>query len=357
METISFAGDGLGADLIPVDELADCAGTALEEDGDRILSYGTGAGYTPLRELLAEQYGVHPYRVFTTNGWLQGFSLLTDGRIRGKNVVAEYPTYERALHLMFREGASLIYADWHEDGINLELLADTLKTVSDRPALGLLTPTFHNPSGRTLPTEQRRRFGEILYRRSILTVEDDSYGLLRYEGETLPTLFELSDKTIVYSTSFSLTLAPGLRVGVFILPQDLAGPIATKANDTYITPSLLGQATVFEFLRRGNFDDHVEQLREKLKERRDAMFAALEKHLPDETWSKPEGGIFILLSLTPGVNAKALIEQAEGVTALAGEDFGGLPQTIRLNFAMATPEEIELGIERLAAAVNAQAPA
>jgi DNA-binding transcriptional MocR family regulator len=163
----------------------------------------------------------------------------------------------------------------------------------------------------------------------------------------------MSEQRFVYSTSFSTTVAPGLRVGVFILPEGLAGELTTSANDTYITPALLGQATVFEFMRRGSLDAHVERLAEQLKERRDRLVAALEEHLPEAEWTPPEGGIFLMLRLEPGLDAKAVLAGAEGVTAHAGSDFFGLPSTLRLNYAEVGLDEIEPGIERLAAAVAA----
>ena len=116
-DVVDLGGDSLAPALVPVEELADCAATALEADGARILSYGTGAGYTPLRELIAERYGVHPYRVLVTNGWLQGFSLITQGRIRGANVICEYPTYDRALQAIFQGNANLLYLDLGPGGV------------------------------------------------------------------------------------------------------------------------------------------------------------------------------------------------------------------------------------------------
>jgi len=349
VEVISFAGDGLAPDLIPSEELADCAGTALEADGGRILSYGTGAGYTPLRELLGEQLGVHPQRVLLTNGWLQGFALIVEGRVSAQKVVVDYPTYDRALRLLYSSAAELVFLDLHEEGPTLDLLKDTLRSIP-APALALTTPTFHNPTGLSLSLEERNRLGTMLLQRGTLILEDDSYGLLRYEGEPLPTMFELSERTIAYSTSFSHTIAPGLRVGVFVLPDELAAELAAKANSTYITPVLLGQATVFEFLQRGSFEPNLERLTSELGKRRDAMLAALEQHFAGSSWSRPEGGIFVLLRLPPGTNAKQVIERAEGVTADAGADLSALPNAIRLNFAGVALEEIEPGIERLAAA-------
>jgi 2-aminoadipate transaminase len=208
-----------------------------------------------------------------------------------------------------------------------------------------------------LSEDDRYRLGRMLVEKGVLILEDDSYGLLRYEGEPIPTMFELSERTIVYSTSFSHTIAPGLRVGVFIVPDDLAADLAAKANSTYITPVLLGQATAFEFMRRGSFEPNLEHLTGRLAERRDAMHAALEKHFEGSSWYRPEGGIFILLRLPPGTNSNTVLERAEGVSADAGADLNALPNSIRLNFAGVTLEEIEPGIERLAAAFGETAEA
>jgi DNA-binding transcriptional MocR family regulator len=352
MDTISFAGDGLAADLIPSEELADCAATALGEDGSRILSYGTGSGYTPLRELIAEQLQVHPYRVLLTNGWLQGFSLLVRQRAQGQNAIIEYPTYFGALSALFGAGANVIYADLHEDGLMLQQLADQIRMTSQKPVLAYTIPTFQNPTGQTLGYEQRWELCRILLRAGIPTVEDDTFGFLRFEGERIQTLFEMSGQATIYSTSFSYTIAPGLRVGVWVLPNDLAAELSTRANDTYITPSLLGQATIYEFMRREAFEPHLIELTANLKERRDTMVAALEKHVPDVSFVRPEGGIFLMLKLPPGTDAKGLLDRVEGVTALPGSAFGGYPHTIRLNFAEPALDEIEPGIERLAAALT-----
>jgi DNA-binding transcriptional MocR family regulator len=354
VETISFAGDGLSPELIPSEELADCAATALGQDGARILSYGSGFGYTPLRELLAEQLEVHPYRVMLTNGWLQGFQLLVRQRVQGTPAIIEYPTYFGALSALFSAGASVIYNDIHADGPNLQHLADQIRTSGTKPALAYTIPTFQNPTGQSLTYEQRWELCRILLRAGIPVVEDDTFGPLRFEGERIPTLFEISGQATIYSTSFSYTVAPGLRVGAWVLPNELAAELSAGANDVYISPALLSQATVFELMRRGSFEPHLAELTEKLKERRDAMFAALAKHVPDTDFARPEGGIFVHLRLTPGTDAKGLVSRAEGVTALAGADFGGFPHTLRLNFAEPALEEIEPGIERLAAALAAE---
>ena len=358
MDVVSFEGRGLGSSLVPHEELADCAATALRADGARILSYGTGAGYTPLRELVAEQLDIHPFRIVLTNGWLQGFSLLAQGRVTAKSVVIEYPAYDQALQMLFRMGANIVYADWHEEGINLTLLADTLRVTPGVP-LALITPNFNNPTGRCLTLEQRIRYCEIMRQYKVTVIEDDTYGLLRYDGEPLPSMFDILDGSAVYSSSFAATVAPGLQVGVFALPDDLPTEMTDTANSTYITPVLLAQATVFEFIRRGSFEPNLERLKEELRERRDTLLGALESSFGDmdgAQWTRPDGGIFVVLSLTPGIDAAKVVERAEGVNAAPGDDFGGMPHTIRLNFAgPASVDQIEPAIERLAAAARSVA--
>ena len=142
-------------------------------------------------------------------------------------------------------------------------------------------------------------------------LEDDPYGLVRYEGEALPSLFDLSGGSIIYSSSFSKTVAPGLRVGWFVFPDELATQIAATATSTYITPVLLGQATVYEFIRRGSFEPNLERVIGLLRERRDAMLAALERHLPGARASHPEGGYFLWLELD-GVDATELLPTSRG---------------------------------------------
>ena len=353
---ISLAADGLGPDLLPLEELADCAQTALARDGRTILSYGSGAGYTPLRELIASWFDVHPSRVLLTNGRLDGLSLLARKRLPGRSVLAEYPIHDRAERVFLDAGASLISVPVGEQGMVTEELQNTLGQYM-RPALVYVIPNFHNPTGWTTPGEARRRIVDLVITQNmvqteqILLLEDDTYGLTRFEGERQPALFDVSGGRSLYSSSFSATIAPGLRVGFFVLPEDLADELTELAVSTYITPVLLGQATVFEFLSRGSFEEHLARLRDGLRTRRDAMLAALAKHFPEASWSRPEGGFFVWLRLPGYPDGRELLKRAVGVTACDGTRFGAVSSALRLSFAFAPPDELEAGVERLAAAL------
>ena len=345
---ISFARGVPAPECLAVDDLAECAKAALARDGHTILSYGPSPGYGPLREWIAARHGVDVGRVFVTNGSLQGFVFLAQRLAPGKRVLVEQPTYDRPLKILRELGAETVFLRCDDEGVDPDALEEALRQ-GDRPAFLYLIPTFQNPSGRTLSEERRRRIVELADRHELLVLEDDPYGLVRYDGTPLPSLFDLSDGRVAYSSSFSKTIAPGLRVGWFVLPEALAREVEATATSTYITPVLLGQATVFEFVSRGLFEPNLERVVGLLRARRDAMLGALDRDLPAVRSTRPEGGYFLWLEVD-GVDANALLDRAQeaGVTFVAGSDFGGGPGTLRLAFSFVSPDEIADGIARLA---------
>jgi 2-aminoadipate transaminase len=353
MDTISFARGVPAPDCLPVEELADCAREVLQRDGKSVLSYGPAGGYAPLREWIAERHGVTPDRVLLTNGSLQGFVFLAQ-RLAGKRVLVERPTYDRPLKILRALGAEIVPVAMDDEGLDPRALEEAL-AAGAAPALLYTIPTFQNPSGRTLSEARRRRVVELAHEHELLVLEDDPYGLVRFDGVAPPSLFELDGgERVVYSSSFSKTVAPGLRVGYFLLPLELERELEAVAVSTYITPVLLGQATVYEFVRRGKFDGNLERVRSLLGARRDAMLQALDAELAGAvTWSRPEGGYFLWLDLPPDVDAARLLERATdaGVTFVAGADFGGEANSARLAYSYVSPDEIREGVRRLAALV------
>ena len=361
--TISFARGVPAPEMLPVQELADCARVAIERDGAAALSYGAAGGYDPLRRWIAERHGVAHERVLTTNGSLQGFVFLSAHFLASgsRRVLVEAPTYDRPLKILADLGAEIVPVPQDDDGLDVEALEAAL--AGEPPAFLYTIPAFQNPSGRTLPVERRRRLVELAREHDLLVLEDDPYGLVRFEGEPPPTLFELDGgRRVAYSSSFSKTVAPGVRVGYLILPDELAAAIEAIAVSTYISPGFLSQAAVWEFIRRGSFDPNLDRVRELLRRRRDAMVSALERNFASGvTWSRPEGGYFLWLDLP--VDAGDLLERAAaaGVTFVKGVDFyvagGGGERSARLAYSFVSPEEIGDGISRLAELVPAAAPA
>jgi 2-aminoadipate transaminase len=241
-----------------------------------------------------------------------------------------------------------------DDGLDLDALEQALET-GPKPAFLYTIPTFQNPSGRTLSVERRHRVVELAREHDLLVLEDDPYGLVRYEGEPPPTLFELDGgERVAYSSSFSKTIAPGIRVGYFVLPAQLEADLEALAVSTYITPVLLSQATVHEFLRRGNFEPNLDRVRGLLGARRDAMLDALRREFDDgASWSRPQGGYFVWLDLPRGASVAELLPRAAaaGVTFVPGTDFypggEGGASSARLAFSFVSPDEIDEGISRL----------
>jgi 2-aminoadipate transaminase len=358
MALISFARGVPAPECLPVEELADCAKAALERDGARILSYGPGGGYEPLREWIAARHGVDRERVVLTNGSLQGFVFLAQHLLgRGsKRVLVEAPTYDRPLKILASLGADIVALPQDDEGLDVDAVERELAS-GEKSAFLYTIPTFQNPSGRTLSLERRRRLAELAERHDVLVLEDDPYSLVRYEGEALPSLFELEGgHRVAYSSSFSKTIAPGVRVGYFVLPIDVARAVEAVAVSTYISPPFLTQATVHEFVRRGNFGPNLERVRELLRVRRDAMLTALDETLPEGARSsRPEGGYFVWVELPGSLASDELLERAAEVevTFVRGSDFypagsGGGSSALRLAFSYVSPAEIAEGVARLA---------
>jgi 2-aminoadipate transaminase len=204
MGVISFARGVPAPECLPVAELADCARAAIERDGPSVLSYGPGGGYAPLRAWIAERHGVEPSRVVVTSGSLQGFVFLVEQLVQpGTRVLVEAPTYDRPLKILARLGADVVGLPMDDDGLQVDALERALAE-GPKPAFLYTIATFQNPSGRTLSEERRRRIAELARERDLLVLEDDPYGLVRYEGSAPSTIFDLEGGTnVAYASSFS----------------------------------------------------------------------------------------------------------------------------------------------------------
>ncbi|HEX4747289.1 MAG TPA: PLP-dependent aminotransferase family protein [Gaiellaceae bacterium] len=354
---ISFARGAPAPELIPAEELADCAHEVARRDGSKVFAYGPGGGYAPLREWVAERHGVPAERVVLTVGGLQGFVFYAAEQLarRPGRVLVEAPSYDRPLKVLAREGAEVVALPMDDEGLDPDALEAELTARTDPPSFLYTIPTFQNPSGRTLSAERRARLVEIVRRHELAVLEDDPYGLVRFEGEAPPSLLALEGGSLVtYTSSFSKTVAPGVRTGYFVLPADDASAFEERAVSTYISPPFLPQAIVWEFIRRGRFESNLESVQNELRTRRDAMLEALDAHLGTEaTWSEPEGGYFVWLD-ADGVDTDALATRAgqAGVAFVSGPGFfppgSGLGSgTARLAFSYESPARIAEGIALL----------
>lgn len=359
MEPISFARGNPSPDILPVEELADCAQAALAREGRTILNYGPAFGYGPLREWIAAQHGVEPARVAISTGSLQGFNftvrvLFAEGGL----AVVEAPSYDRTIKALRYASADVDSVPLDDEGLDLGAL-ERLLAHDPAPSLFYTIPTFQNPSGRTLTLEQRHALAELAQAGRILVYEDDPYRLVRYEGEPLPSIFELAGgSNVIFSSSFSKTGAPGLRIGYVIVPKELVPKVEEMAAQTYIGPPLLPQAMLFEFIDRGLFEPNLASVCDALRARRDAMLETLAADMPSGTrWSRPEGGYFLWLDLPPGVDVAALdaASKEAGVAIVKGTDFyvgEGGEESARLAFSFVSVDEIREGVRRLAPLVR-----
>jgi DNA-binding transcriptional MocR family regulator len=353
--TISFARGVPSADLLPAADLAAAAARAMERDPTGALVYGRADGYGPLREWVAERHGVAVERVFLTNGSLQGMALLAELLFAGSggHALVEAPTYDRTLLLLARFGATVHGVPLEDDGLDVEALEARLRE-GLRPGLVYVIPNFQNPAGVTTSRAKRERLVQLATEHGFLLMEDDPYGDLRFEGEDEPTMLSLDEgEQVLYSTSFTKTVAPGVRVGALIVPEALKARLFRLANDTYIGPVQFAQAAVAEYCRAGRFEANLPGIRAALRERRDAMLAAIERHLGDRAeYVRPLGGYFVWLRL-PGVDTDALATRADeaGVPLVKGTSCfvdGSGRDAVRLAYSAVPAEDMDPGIERLA---------
>src|SRR5262249_54051160 len=238
------------------------------------------------------RHEVDPARVLVTNGSLQGIALLAAHLLGGKRrrVFVEAPTYDRSRKLLAHLGAEIVPVPVDDDGLDVAALEASLRA-RGRPAFLYTIPTFHTPTGTTLSLSRRPRLAQLARTYDLFVVEDDPYALVRIDGQPLPSLFELLEGVgVVYASSFSKTVAPGLRVGYLVVPENLAPRLEALAASTYVAPVTITQATVAEFLARGLLEPSLARIRAGLGARRDALVAALEEHLPDARWTRPAGG-------------------------------------------------------------------
>ena len=356
METpppISFARGAPSLDIVAVDELREAAQRAFANDPGGTTAYGTAVGYVPLREWIAEYQQVAPEQVIVTNGSMQADAFLFQQLVEpGDVVIVEAPSYDRTLLSLRGRGAELMAIPLEEDGIDVEAVARACEAGA-RPKLAHIIPNFQNPGGCTLSLEKRRRLLDLAKTYDFIVFEDDPYVELRFEGETLPTMLSMDDADrVVYASSFSKTVCPGIRVGYLAGPQALIADIVKTATNTYISPSMVSQSIVNEFCRSGALIGSIETVKQALRERRDALCAALERQLPDARFRPPEGGYFLWVELPENSDVGQLMAAAKerGVVFVPGTDFllEGGQTSLRLAYSGVTVEQIEEGVARLA---------
>lgn len=364
---ISFAGGLPAPDVFPVEKVAEAAGRVLHEHGAQALQYSTTEGYRPLRELLAQNAGRYGLRVtadnvLITSGSQQALDLL--GKVfvnRGDRILLEAPTYLGALQAWNIYGAEYLPVSTDEDGMDMAELESALRA---GPKFIYALPNFQNPTGITLSLERRKHLVKLADYYGVPIVEDDPYGQLRYEANHLAPLAVLDERrshpdeysysgNVIYLSTFSKTLAPGLRLGWVIAPPEVIARLALAKQGTDLHTSTFNQMVAYQVACDGFLDQHIRLIRRVYSERRDAMLAAMQEHFPEGVkWSRPQGGLFLWVTLPERLDAAEVLRSAleQKVAFVPGAPFfpnGGGHNTLRLNFSNATPDSIREGIARL----------
>ena len=362
-DMIFFGGGTPARELVPVERLRAAAGRAWE-DAPEALDYAEVPGYRPLRELIATRMAgqgmaVDPDHLVVTNGSQQGIDLVARLALDpGDAVAIEAPTFLGALQTFAAYEATYVPVPIDEEGLRIDALQRVLADRPRPPKLLYTIPTFQNPTGATLSRPRREALLSLARAHNLLVVEDDPYGELRYEGESVPPLRAL-DPDVVYLGTFSKTIAPGLRVGWIAAPGHLTDLLHSAKEGADIHNDRITTRTVFH-AAGGFLDDHLAAVRPVYRRRRDVLLTTLRQHMPPGVrWSEPEGGFFVWVELPDGMDADRLLPAAaeRGVTFLPGAWFySGEPdrRTLRLNFSTLPEERIAEGVRRLAGAIAGQ---
>ena len=353
--TISFARGAPSADILPHYAVREAAARALETDWEKALSYGTGRGHLGLCEWIADMHGVQAEQVMVTNGSMEAAALLFRHLVsEGDRVIVEQPTYDRTLLLLQQAGADIVGARLESDGVDPTEVESA--AAGGQTKLAHVIPNFHNPAGCTLSLEKRGALVELAAKEGFTLFEDDPYRLICFEKARGKTMLEMDTADrVIHASSFSKSVSPGVRVGYLVGPVEQIATLAKRANETYISPNMLAESIVFELCRSGGLDENLKVVNAALRDRRDALVAALREHIPEARFVVPEGGYFLWLDLDDDVDTTALLGEAkeEGVTFIAGPDFmiEGGASSLRLSFAPVPVEDVAEGVQRLARAL------
>lgn len=355
---ISFAMNFPAEDLLPVEAFRGALNRVLENEGARILTYGSPVGYGPLRHWIAESMStpdapVTAEEIVITTGSQQAIDLMARALVDpGDTVLMAEPGFPGALSAFQIYGAQVVGLESDVEGIRVDALE---RALARTPAKVLyVVPNFHNPTGVTMSEARRRAVLEVAARHRLPILEDDSGVDLRFEGEPLPSLYALDEDALTtYVSSFSKKLLPGLRVGWLTGPQPVRQRLVALKQLADCSTSLLLQAALHEFCRQGLLEEHLEKVRKQYRERRDAMVSAMRRYFPDGVhWTEPQGGLVLWVTLPQDMDARELLVEARtrGVVFNAGELFyAASPRRhqMRLTFGATPPQEIRRGIKIL----------
>lgn len=355
---ISFAGGLPAPEMFPLEDISKIASEVIAKYGSTCLQYSMSAGIMPLRELIAERASkrgadTKPENVLITSGSQQGIELLARVFIEpGDYVLTENPTYVGALQAFQYYRAKYATVGTDHNGMLVDQVEEQIKKY--HPKMIYSVSNFQNPTGITMSVERRKQLIQLATQYGIPLVDDNPYSEIRFEGEQLPTLKALGGDQVISLRTFSKTLTPGLRIAWMNGPASIIQQFTKVKQCTDLHTSTFGQYVIYEYLKQGLLEPQIERLKLDYRTKRDVMLNALETTFPEGvTWTHPEGGLFLWVTLPEHMSAKDLLQEAieQKVTYVYGSPFfplGGGENTFRLNFSNASKEQINEGIGRLA---------
>jgi 2-aminoadipate transaminase len=373
-DVISFAGGMPAPELFPLQEIEEACIKVLKEHGSNALQYSLSEGYVPLREFIVRKmarYGIvaNVDNVLVTTGSQQGLDLVAKVLLNpGDVIIVEAPTFVGALQSFRAYQAAYASVPLDDEGMVVDLLAQ--KIVEAHPKFMYVLPNFQNPAGVTLSKERREKLVSLAREYGVPVLEDDPYGELRFEGEHVEPLVVISAKQngqgsngyhkgdVIYMSTFSKTLAPGLRLGWVVAPVEVVKKLVQAKQGVDLHTSTFDQMMAYEVMADGFLDRHVLEIRDTYRRRRDLMLAAMDRHFPEGvSWTHPQGGLFLWVKLPQGVDSDELIKEAieQKVAFVPGPAFyadGSGHDALRLTFATCAEDMIDEGIKRLGKAIE-----
>jgi 2-aminoadipate transaminase len=355
---ISFAGGLPAPDMFPLKHFAAAMQDAFKIDKASALQYDVTEGYRPLKEFLCQwlsQRGVRckPENLLLTNGSQQALDLIGKILINPNDkVLVEDPTYLGAIQAFDPYEARYVSVPMDNDG---PLITEAEAAIrKHHPKFAYLVPTFQNPSGITMTLERRKALLSLLRKKNLYAIEDDPYGFLRWAGKKVPSLYELAGgKGIIYLSTFSKILSPGIRLGFVVAETDMINQLVLAKQAADLQPNTLIQRAVYHYCKRGYLDQHIPKIISSYQQRAEWMLDAMEQYFPPTVeWVRPDGGMFIWCRLAKGLSATKVFKAAvkQNVAFVSGTVFhanGGGDNTLRLNFTNSNKDQIFTGIQRL----------
>lgn len=356
-DIISFGGGNPAGEAFPGEQLSAIAEKLIKQSPQIILQYGQTEGYGPLKKTIAKIYNVKEDMIQMTVGAQQAIDLTCKAMLdKDDFILVENPTFLGALQTFKMYQPQIKAVNTDEKGMIIEDLEAKIKKYN--PKLLYVIPNFQNPTGITTSLDRRQAMSDLADKYNVLIIEDDPYGKLRYEGEDLPSIFNLNKNgKALYLASFSKTISPGLRVGAAIGNPDIISKMTIGAQTTTVHCPILTQAMVNEYLNSGDYEIHLKNMCSLYKSRRDNMVSLIKELIPGVTCTHPEGGLFLWIKLPSGMDSRELFKKAveNNVAFVSGGSFYcENPQydTLRLNFSFVDQERAKTGIERLAKVIK-----